>query len=216
MDDNKTWTNVLIIVDVQNDFCEGGSLAVQGGAALVPRINKFVKDQNFDQVILTSDWHTEDHVSFLPNWPEKDSVSIGQEVTIPQTGKKQALWPVHCVQGTPGSEFHPELVIEEDWPVIRKGTMKLHESYSGFGCEEEDTGLRALLKEHGTKKVFVVGLAYDYCVGSTAFDAAKEGYETFLVKDLVEAISQEAVVGVDQKLEDLGGFVVSSGDVNLG
>ena len=120
----------LIIVDVQNDFCQGGSLAVTGSLEIIPVINQLRQNPKFECVVRTRDWHPQDHVSFASNHPGKDLFTM---ITVPETGRQQVMWPDHCVQGSPGADFHPDLVVEESDLVISKGQLQWVESYSGFG-----------------------------------------------------------------------------------
>ena len=202
--------DALIIVDVQNDFCEGGSLAVNEARTIVPKINEFARKFNWKVIALTTDWHPADHISFQANNP---GTKLFENVKIEQTGLYQTMWPVHCIQGTKGSEFHPELKIEDSWPIIRKGTVKMYESYSGFGCEQENTGLTELLNKNGIKRVYCVGLAYDYCVGSTAVDARENGFEAVMVTDLTKGIDQSTMDAMKVRFGEKGVVEVDSSQI---
>ena len=155
----------LIIVDMQNDFCEGGSLAVTEGNSVIPVINAFRDKFDWDAVYLTRDWHPADHCSFQTNNPGS---TMFQNFTL-ENDTEQMMWPVHCVQNTPGAEFHPELNRKDTDVDILKGQEKMKDQYSGFGNPD----LKASLLEKGITRVFVVGLAYDYCVGETAIDSSQ-------------------------------------------
>lgn len=173
----------LIVVDVQNDFCPGGNLAVAGGDEVVPVIN--VLARRFSSVVLTQDWHPPGHSSFASSHPGKAPF---ETVELPYG--TQVLWPDHCVQGTTGAEFHPGLDLPHAQLVIRKGHRHEIDSYSGFleADRRTPTGLGGYLGEHGVTRVVVVGLATDFCVGWTAQDAAASGLETFVVEEACRAI----------------------------
>ncbi len=170
--------NALIIVDLQNDFVEGGALAVPGGTEIVPLINRI--QPNFDVVVATQDWHPPDHGSFATNHPGK---APGDIVTL--NGLEQLLWPVHCVQETPGSDFVPGLKCNQWAAVFRKGTDPGVDSYSGFfdNHRRHDTGLSDFLKKAAISDVFIVGLATDYCVKATAIDGANLRFRVTVIKD---------------------------------
>ncbi|MFO7775955.1 MAG: nicotinamidase [Candidatus Hydrogenedentota bacterium] len=158
-------TDALIVVDMQNDFCPGGALAVEGGDTIIPGINKI--QSFFRRKVYTRDWHPPDHCSFSDNPDFVDG-----------------SWPVHCVAETPGAEFHPDLNIATDGTVVDKATESNQEGYSGF----DNTHLGATLRNEGIKRVFVCGLAADVCVRWTALDALKEGFESVVIEDLTKAV----------------------------
>ncbi len=165
----------LIIVDVQNDFCPGGAIAVPEGDQIVPLINRL--QPAYDLVVATQDWHPADHGSFAANHPGRipgEMIELG--------GLPQILWPLHCVQGTPGAEFHKELNLDRVARVFRKGMDPQIDSYSGFfdNGRRASTGLGEYLREQRVKVVHVCGLATDYCVKFTALDAVELGFETLL------------------------------------
>ena len=183
-------TSALIIVDVQNDFIPGGSLAVKEGDQIVQIINSL--QGKFQTVIATQDFHPADHGSFAANHPGKNPGEI-----IDLMGLNQILWPVHCVQGSPGTEFHEDL-IRKDWTAIfQKGLNPDVDSYSGFydNARRGDTGLGDFLKEKGIRKVFITGLALDYCVKFTALDAVSLGFETWLIADATRAVNLKPTDG---------------------
>ena len=124
------------------------------------------------------------------------------------------MWPVHCVQGSKGAEYHPEFVIKDSDVEVLKGQMKMVESYSGFGGDGEDTKLAELLRERGVTRVVCCGLAYDYCVGSTAESAAKEGFETYLVSDATRSVSEESAAAMSARLEKCGVKLITCTDVD--
>jgi nicotinamidase/pyrazinamidase len=174
---------VLLVVDVQNDFCPGGALPVPEGDRVVPVINRLLP--HFDLVVATQDWHPAEHRSFAVHHPGRRP---GE--TIELAGLAQVLWPVHCVQGTPGAEFHPDLDRSRIAEVVRKGTDREIDSYSGFfdNGHRRATGLERTLRDRGAKLLFVCGLATDYCVKYTALDAAALGFPTTLVSDACRGI----------------------------
>lgn len=176
-------SDALIVVDVQNDFCPGGSLAVADGDAVVPVINALA--QRFANVVLTQDWHPAGHASFASAHPGKAPF----ETTEMPYGL-QVLWPDHCVQGTPGAALHPSLAVPHAQLIIRKGYHPAVDSYSAFREADRTThtGLAGYLKERGIRRVFVVGLATDYCVGWTALDARSAGLEATVLEDACRAI----------------------------
>ena len=178
--------SALIVVDVQNDFCPGGSLAVPRGDEVVPVVNALAR--RFSHVVLTQDWHPPGHSSFASSHQGKAPFE-----TAELHYGTQVLWPDHCVQGTRGAEFHPDLDIPHAQLVIRKGHRREVDSYSGFleADRRTATGLGGYLKEHGVGRVVVVGLATDFCVSFTAQDAARAGLETIVVEDACRAIDLE-------------------------
>ena len=169
--------DVLVIVDVQNDFCPGGSLAVKDGDTIIKSINNIQK--HFRHIVLTQDWHPKDHTSFSTTNPEKEIFS-----TKKMPYGDQVIWPPHCIIGTKGAEFHKDLNTNNANFIIRKGFRKDIDSYSGFYENDRttSTGLSGILKNLKTSRVFVVGLALDFCVQYTAIDSANLGYETFVIK----------------------------------
>jgi nicotinamidase/pyrazinamidase len=174
----------LIIVDVQNDFIPGGALAVGEGDQVVPVINAL--QNKFKHVIATQDFHPADHGSFAANHPNRKP---GEFVEL--AGLTQILWPVHCVQGTIGADFHPDLNQSQWEAIFQKGKNPEVDSYSGFfdNARRGDTGLGDYLKSIGVERVFVCGLALDYCVKFTALDAQNLGFETFLIADATRAVN---------------------------
>jgi nicotinamidase/pyrazinamidase len=165
-------TDVFVVIDVQNDFCPGGALAVPLGDAVVPVINKM--SARFDSVVLTQDWHPAGHRSFASSHPGAKPYD-----TAHLTYGEQTLWPDHCVQGSRGAEFHPKLDVQRAELVIRKGFRPGVDSYSAFfeNDRRTSTGLTGYLRERGFKRVFFAGLATDFCVAYSAIDARKMGFE---------------------------------------
>lgn len=182
-------TDALIVVDVQIDFCPGGALAVADGDAVVPVINRLAG--HFRNVILTQDWHPAGHASFASSHA---GLSPFQTTEMPYG--TQVLWPDHCVQGTPGADLHPDLSIPHAQLIIRKGYHPAVDSYSAFqeADRETHTGLAGYLRERGIARVFVVGLATDYCVGWTALDARAAGFDATVVEDATRGIDLDGSV----------------------
>ncbi len=185
---------VLIIVDVQYDFCPGGALAVNGGDEIIPGINRL--RPAFELAVTTQDWHPADHGSFASNHPGAEPYSMGTLGSRPQV-----MWPDHCVQHTSGAKHHADLVPGDANFV--KGARPEADSYSGFFDDDrKSTGLAEFLKKKGVTAVYICGLATDYCVKFTALDALKEGFETHVIKDLSRAVNVNAGDG-ETALEEL-------------
>ncbi|MDF2765151.1 MAG: isochorismatase hydrolase [Rhodospirillales bacterium] len=184
--------SALIVIDVQNDFCPGGALAVPKGDEVVRPINRLI--QAFDHVVLTQDWHPKGHSSFASS--HKGGAAFSN-VAMPYG--EQTLWPDHCVQGTPGAEFHIELVWSKAELIIRKGFRSAIDSYSAFFENDRatPTGLGGYLKERGLTRLVMAGLATDFCVAYSALDAARLGFEVTVAMDACRAI-------------DLGGSLTSA------
>src|SRR4051812_1540671 len=165
--------NALILVDLQNDFVPGGALAVPEGDSIIPLINQL--QPRFDIVIATQDWHPADHGSFAANHPGRRVHEV-----IDLAGLPQVLWPVHCVQNTPGAALVSSLDTSRIARVFQKGTDPAIDSYSGFfdNGHRKSTGLGDFLRDQGVKRVYVCGLATDYCVEFTALDAKQLGFDT--------------------------------------
>lgn len=175
-------TTALIVIDVQNDFCPGGALAVAGGDEIVAGINEIMDD--FGAVILTQDWHPAGHSSFASSHAGKSPMEL-----IEMPYGPQVLWPDHCVQGTKGAEFHPDLRTDGDL-IIRKGFNPAIDSYSAFFENDHTTptGLDGYLRTRGITDLTLVGLATDFCVNYSAVDAAKLGYTVTVRTDLCRGI----------------------------
>ncbi|MCR8724597.1 bifunctional nicotinamidase/pyrazinamidase [Frigidibacter sp. ROC022] len=173
----------LIVIDVQNDFCPGGALAVAGGDEVVAPINAMMPD--FDCVVLTQDWHPADHSSFAVNQPGHAPFEM-----IEMPYGPQVLWPAHCVQGSDGAAFHAGLATDPAQLVIRKGFRSAVDSYSAFFENDHDTatGLQGYLRERGAAEVTLVGLALDFCVAYSALDAAKLGLRVTVIESACRAI----------------------------
>lgn len=192
--------DALLIIDVQNDFCGGGALAVPHGEDVVAPINRL--SPKFDTVVATQDWHPPSHNSFASHHHGKapfqtTEVSYGTQV----------LWPDHCVQGTLGAEFHPDLDLQRCQMIVRKGFRPGIDSYSAF-CENDrttTTGLAGFLRERGVSRIFLTGLATDFCVFYSALDARKAGFDVVLVEDACRAIDLEGSLAAARKAMDEAG-----------
>jgi nicotinamidase/pyrazinamidase len=170
----------LILVDIQNDFVPRGALPVKEGDQVVPVANRLAESRAFDFVVATQDWHPREHGSFAANHPGKEP---GQVIDL--NGLRQVLWPVHCVQNTPGAAFVPSLSIANVLRVFQKGTDPAVDGYSGFfdNGHRRSTGLERWLKDRDVSNINVMGLATDYCVKFTALDARKLGFNVSLIED---------------------------------
>ena len=200
--------DVLLVIDVQNDFCPGGALAVAEGDAVVPVINRLAA--RFAHVVLTQDWHPPGHSSFASSHP--GSAPFG---TIGMPYGQQTLWPDHCIQGTEGAAFHPQLKTDRAELVIRKGFRGGIDSYSAFyeNDRRTPTGLAGYLRERGLRRIFLAGLATDFCVYYSAVDARRLGFEVVLIEagcraidlagSLAAALAEMATAGV-HRVTDLG------------
>jgi nicotinamidase/pyrazinamidase len=175
--------DILLVIDVQNDFCPGGALAVADGDSVIEPIRKIAP--RFEHIILTQDWHCAGHISFASSHAGKEPYE-----QIELSYGMQTLWPDHCVQGSAGAEFHSDLILPKAELILRKGFRPLIDSYSAF--YENDhltaTGLGGYLRERGLTRVFLVGLAYDYCVGYSALDARRLGFEAIVIRDACRVI----------------------------
>jgi nicotinamidase/pyrazinamidase len=197
--------DVLLVIDVQNDFCTGGALAVPGGEEVVPAVNRIA--QKFANVVLTQDWHPDDHVSFAPNHAGRQPFE-----TIELDYGTQVLWPSHCVQGSPGAEFHRDLEVARANLVVRKGFRRGIDSYSALfeNDRKTPTGLLGYLRERELKTIFVAGLALDFCVRFSAEDARKAGFEVAVIEDACRGIDLDGSTAAAQRsFAELGISVVS-------
>ena len=176
-------TDALIVIDLQNDFCPGGALAVAGGDEIIPRINDLMQD--FPVRVLSQDWHPAGHTSFAASHPGAAPFSM-----IDMPYGPQVLWPVHCVQGTKGAAFHAGLDVDAAHLVLRKGFHPGIDSYSAFfeNDRRTPTGLDGYLKTRGVTSVTLVGLATDFCVAWSAIDAARHGYAVTVLEGASRAI----------------------------
>jgi nicotinamidase/pyrazinamidase len=178
-----TCEDVLIVVDVQSDFCPGGALAVPDGDAVIKPIHRVAPP--FEHIVLTQDWHPANHCSFAASHSGKQPFE-----SIELDYGAQTLWPSHCVQGSRGAEFHPALHLPQAELILRKGFHAQIDSYSAFFENDRTThtGLAGYLRERGLRRVFFAGLAYDYCVGYSALDARRLGIEAIILRDACRAI----------------------------
>lgn len=183
-------TDALIVADVQKDFCPGGALAVRGGDEIVPVVNALFGV--FRNVVLSRDWHPANHISFsdTPQFVDKS-------------------WPVHCVADTPGAAFHEDLRVPADALIINKATESQQEAYSAFSVP----GLRKTLAAWGVTRVFVCGLATDYCVKNTALDALREGFETYVIEDAMRGVDvpEGTAAAAVIEMQQAGATVCQSG-----
>jgi nicotinamidase/pyrazinamidase len=175
-------TDALLVIDVQNDFMPGGALAVKDGDKIVPIINALA--QKFEHVILTQDWHPEQHISFATTHGKKNH----QQIKVPYG--PQTLWPEHSRQDSYGADFHPDLDIPHAELILRKGFRRHIDSYSAFleNDHTTPTGLAGYLRERGLKRLFVTGLAYDFCVRYSAIDGHGLGFEMVVIEDATRAV----------------------------
>lgn len=175
--------DLLLVVDIQNDFCPGGALAVDDGHAVVPVANNLITA--FPHVVLTQDWHPKDHFSFASAYAGKKPYD-----TIEAPYGTQVLWPDHCVQGTPGAKFRADLDPTRAELIIRKGFRREIDSYSAFyeNDHETPTGLGGYMRERGLSHVYICGLATDFCVGYSALDARREGFAVTVIEDACRGI----------------------------
>ena len=182
-------TDALLVIDMQLDFLPGGALAVAGGDAILPGINALAT--KFEHVILTQDWHPRGHISFASSHGKQPFTD-----TVEAAYGTQTLWPDHCIQGSPGAALHPDLDIPHTELILRKGFRREIDSYSAF--TENDgitpTGLAGYLRERGLQRLFLTGLAYDFCVGFSALAAARLGFESLVVEDLSRAVGLPGTV----------------------
>ncbi len=203
--------NAFIIVDIQNDFCPGGALAVNDGDRIIPVINKLALQ--FDTVVLTQDWHPDGHSSFASSHPGKQPYE-----TIELSYGTQVLWPDHCVQGTSGADFHPDLEQQAGQLILRKGFRKGIDSYSAFYENDQTTvtGLSGYLKNRGVDTLYICGLATDFCVKWSALDGIKEGFSVYVVEDAVAGIDlNDSVAAAWKEMEAAGVQRIISTDIAL-
>ncbi|OQR93105.1 Pyrazinamidase/nicotinamidase [Thraustotheca clavata] len=197
----------FIVVDVQNDFAlPSGNLSVTGGETIIPTINKLRQNVAFDMVVRTQDWHPLGHCSFYSAWASDPNARIFEAYTLPW-GMEQVLWPNHCTQNQYGAQFHKDLIQKESDVIIQKGTNVKLDSYSALleNDHKTETQLPKILKDAGIKKLVVVGLAEDYCVGSTAYDA-KTVYdlEVVVISDATAAVAVATQKTMQDKLKAAG------------
>jgi len=195
----------LVVVDVQNDFCPGGALEVPEGDEIIPKINQLMEDniqvggELFVKTVATADWHPPGHISFASSHPGHQ---VHQRIEI--DGLEQNLWPDHCVMGTRGAEFHPSIDTDRFDLILRKGTAPDLDSYSAFfeNDGKTPTGLEGYLHMFHVERVFIVGLAFDWCVYFSAVDAHRLGFHAFVIEDLCRAVDVPEGFA-DQRRQDL-------------
>ena len=193
-------SHALVVIDLQNDFCPGGALAVAGGDDIVPIVNRMIAEN--ENVVLTQDWHPAGHSSFASTHDGKKPFE-----TIDMPYGPQTLWPDHCVQGTKGAQFHPDLVWTRAELIIRKGFRKTIDSYSAFfeNDHKTPTGLGGYLKERGIGSITLVGLATDFCVAYSALDARKLGIEVTVELDACRGIDLGgSLAAMTAKMQEAG------------
>ena len=201
--------DLLLVVDIQNDFCPGGALAVPRGDELVPIVNRLAK--RFPHVVLTQDWHPPGHQSFASTHAGRkpfETITVGYGAQI--------LWPDHCVQGTKGAEFHKDLHIPQAELVLRKGYRRDIDSYSAFyeNDHHTPTGLVGYLREREVNRIFIAGLAFDFCVRYSAEDAHREGFAVVVIEDACRGIDVDGSVEATRRdLAATGGATVASAQI---
>ena len=199
---------VLILVDVQNDFMEGGNLEVPQANRIIPVINRLLKQ--FDLVVATQDWHPQNHQSFASNHSNKKPFD-----KINRQGIEETLWPNHCLQGSKGAEFHPNLETNQIAAIFRKGMDPEIDSYSGFydNDHQKSTGLSGYLKEKKITEIYICGLASDICVYHTINDAINEGFSVLLIKDASQPINADDFAILKKKLTGMGVRIINSDEI---
>jgi nicotinamidase/pyrazinamidase len=201
--------DVLIVIDVQNDFCPGGQLAVAGGDAVIEPIHRIAP--LFQHIVLTQDWHPANHSSFAsahPNHQPFEQIDLSYGT--------QTLWPDHCVQGSNGAEFHPSLHLPQAELILRKGFRPHIDSYSAFFENDRvtPTGLAGYLRERNLTRVFLAGLAYDFCVGYSALDARRLGLPVIVIRDACRAIDLNgSVAAIETAFAETGVMPIESTEV---
>lgn len=201
--------DVLVAVDVQNDFCPGGRLAVPAGDEVVPAINRLA--QQFRHVVLTQDWHPPAHLSFASSHPGRKPFEVIHAPYGPQE-----LWPDHCVRNTPGAEFRRDLVAPHAELILRKGFRREIDSYSALYENDHatPTGLAGYLKERGLTRVFLAGLAFDFCIRFSAEDAHRRGFAVVVIADACRGIDLNGSIAATRRLlADLGITIVNADEI---
>jgi nicotinamidase/pyrazinamidase len=204
--------DILLVVDIQNDFCPDGALAVPRGDEVVPVVNDLAR--RFRHVVLTQDWHPTAHLSFASSHPGRKPFDVIEAAYGPQI-----LWPDHCMQGTQGAAFRKDLDIPHAELIIRKGFRREVDSYSAFFENDHTTptGLAGYLRERGFARVFLAGLAFDFCVRYSAEDAHRCGFEVVVVEDACRGIDVDGSVGKTRRqLAELGIPTIAADDVSAG
>lgn len=200
----------LLMVDLQNDFCRNGALSVPDGDAVIPTANQL--QNHFDLIITSIDWHPQDHTSFAINHP---GFAVGDIITL--NGFQQVLWPAHCVQDTPGAQFHPDLKTDKIAKTFQKGVDKNIDSYSAFydNAHQRSTGLDAFLKSEAITDLYILGLATDYCVKYSSLDAAKLGLNVFVIEDACRGVELNPgdIVGAFEEMRQAGVQIILSENI---
>lgn len=201
--------DVLIVIDVQNDFCPGGALAVRGGDGVIEVIHRIAS--HFQHIVLTQDWHPAGHSSFASAYVDKKPFE-----QIELSYGMQTLWPDHCVQGSKGAEFHPALQLPQAELILRKGFRPQIDSYSAFFENDRvtPTGLAGYLRERRLTRIFLAGLAYDYCVGYSALDASRLAFEAIILRDACRAIDLNgSVAAIEAEFAQTGVMLIKSNEL---
>lgn len=195
--------HALIVIDCQNDFCPGGALAVPGGDEIIAPVNALM--EQFDIVVATQDWHPKGHSSFASQHPGKAPLEQVQMSYGPQV-----LWPDHCIQGSAGAAFHPDLAVDRTQLILRKGSNPAVDSYSAFFDNDKSsaTGLTGYLHERAVTDLTFVGLATDFCVAWSALDARAQGFETTVRLDLTRAIDADGSLSAACKAMEMAGITL--------
>lgn len=198
----------LLLIDIQNDFLPGGSLAVPEGDQIIPIVNQL--QPHFDLVVATQDWHPANHKSFASQHAGK---GVFEQIDL--NGLEQVLWPDHCVQGSEGAEFCKALDMDRVEAIFRKGTDPEIDSYSGYydNGHRKSTALAEYLRGRGVTEVYLAGLAGDYCVYFTAKDALREGFRAYIIEDATRPISAEGFRSTIQDIKAKGGHLITSKDI---
>ena len=203
--------DALIVIDLQNDFCPGGQLAVPGGDEVVPVVNRLAG--RFQHVLLTQDWHPANHLSFASSHPGKAPFEA-----IEAPYGQQILWPDHCVQGTPGADFHSGVDIPPAELILRKGFRRSIDSYSAFleNDRKTQTGLAGYLRERGIGQLYLAGLAFDFCVLYSAEDGRAAGFSVSVIEDACRAIDMDGSAGsASERLAAAGVPLISADEILL-
>jgi nicotinamidase/pyrazinamidase len=195
----------LLVIDVQNDFLPSGSLAVPQGNQIIPLINSLRDDYHFDCVAFSQDFHPPNHISFYESHKDNPAAQLFSPITLPD-GSSQILWPIHCVQNTPGAQLATDLCVKPGDIIIQKGVQSDVDCYSAFfsNNKQHQTQLSKILQEQRITHVFVCGLAFDYCVASSAIDSAELGFNTFVLTQATKGIAQETIQQMENQCKQKG------------
>jgi len=208
--------HALLIIDMQNDFCPPtGSLQVSGGLEVLKKCNEVRSARKWDLVVLTKDWHPSNHTSFLSNNIKRDpEAKLFNSIKLP-TGYDQVMWPDHCVQGSKGSDIHPDLTVEATDKIVYKGKDPNVDSYSGFYDNDHATKseMEDILREAKITDVTLCGLAYDYCVGYSALDAKNAGFNTSVVHDAAAGVAPDTTSSMIEQLKKEGIAIVQAAEL---